>query len=65
VGANLITPWNVNDITEAWRSDGAGLGVLAGIGAFWGVSAKSYQDKPAKGPFKAPALPKPQQPTLR
>jgi hypothetical protein len=49
IGLNVITPWNVNDVVEAWKTDGAGLGTLAGIGAFWGISAQSYDDRPPKG----------------
>jgi hypothetical protein len=48
VGKGLITPWNVNDITDAWNTDGAGMGVTAGIAGFWGLSAQSYKDKPKK-----------------
>ncbi len=54
VGKGLITPWNVNDITDAWNTDGAGMGVTAGIAGFWGLSAQSYKDKPkntGKDPF--------------
>jgi len=48
VGKNLVTPWNVNDITEAWQSDGAGLGITAGIAGFWGLSAQTYKEKARK-----------------
>lgn len=42
---NLITPWNLGDLMDAWKTDGAGMGVVAGIAGFWGVSAKSYSNQ--------------------
>jgi hypothetical protein len=55
VGQDMITPWNVGDVVDAWQTDGAGMGVAAGITGFWGVSADSYKDKPKKQKSKPTA----------
>ena len=48
IALELVTPWNVSDMIEAWQTDGAGMGVTAGIAGFLGLSARSYQEKPKK-----------------
>jgi hypothetical protein len=50
----LVTPWNLDGMIEAWKTDGAGMGVVAGISDFWGIGTQSYKDTPKKA--KKPTL---------
>jgi hypothetical protein len=54
IAVSLFEPWNANGIREAWQTDGAGMGVAAGLADFWGVSTQSYIDRPPKR--RAPKL---------
>lgn len=44
IAKTMLIPWNTQDAIEAWQEDGAGLGVTAGIAAFWGIGSQSYED---------------------
>jgi hypothetical protein len=63
---SILMPWNAQDIKEAWETDGAGLGITAGISNFLGVGTQSYKDKPKRG-FgpSAPRVPRLKAPSLR
>jgi hypothetical protein len=46
VGATLVKPAMLDSVLQAWQTDGAGLGLLAGVANFWGVGSSSYVDTP-------------------
>lgn len=52
---NLITPWNLSGVIDAWKNEGAGIGAVSAIANFWGVSTSTYKDRTKAKPTFQPS----------
>jgi hypothetical protein len=48
VGRTLVEPAIVQGMIQAWQTDGAGLGLLAGVADFWGIGSNTFVETPKK-----------------